>query len=150
MKTSVILSIVLTMIISACASTNKSSDYTESKYTELASGDYSNIHERTWLVAKKAKENKILSPELITKHKLESFDFGTNMMLQIFIGERNSSGYEIKILKIVENTESIQVHYAVKNPDGIVLTVMTQPYKILQLPKSNKRVEFFENGITDN
>ena len=54
------------------------------------------------------------------------------------------------ILKIVENKESIQVHYAIKNPEGIVMTVMTQPYKILQLPKSNKKVEFFENGTSDN
>ena len=71
-------------------------------------------------------------------------DFEKYQVIAVFDQIRNYGGYSIDITKITENNNSIFVTVAQLKPGGIN-PVITQPYHIVKIPKSNKKVVFEQN-----
>lgn len=68
----------------------------------------------------------------------------TMMGIGVFAGEKPSEGYNITIMNIVENKESIQIFIDEVYPDMDckVLYAPTRPYHIIQTVKSEKPIDF--------
>ncbi|MBL0058724.1 MAG: protease complex subunit PrcB family protein [Elusimicrobia bacterium] len=73
-------------------------------------------------------------------------DFKTRMVVGIFVGSRGSSGYTVQITGVSENSKEMTLSYkeTTPNPDMAFLTVMTQPYHLKTVPRSNLPVRFIK------
>ena len=75
---------------------------------------------------------------------LTQVDFNKEMVIAVFQGRNSSGGFGIKVTKIVEKDQSIEVFIEETKPKSgqIVTMVLTQPYHIIKLKKSNNQVIF--------
>lgn len=73
-------------------------------------------------------------------------DFSTQTVLAVFQGWKGSSGYSIKITKIDQAESLLIVHVQETVPDRSghcsFLAVMTYPYQIVTIPKTQLPVSF--------
>jgi len=53
-----------------------------------------------------------------------------------------NGGYTIDITGVVENKNDLTVTIRNLSPNGAVYTVITQPYHIVKIPKTEKRIVF--------
>lgn len=70
-----------------------------------------------------------------------TIDFSEYMLIAVFEEIKGNGGYSID-LNITADTENIIVHSTTNAPQGMAITVMTQPYIIVKLPKSDLPVIF--------
>lgn len=68
-------------------------------------------------------------------------DFTKYQVIAVIDQVRNSGGYSIDITKITETNNSIFVKVEQLKPGGFY-TVITQPYHIVKIPKTNKKIVF--------
>lgn len=75
---------------------------------------------------------------------LPQIDFGKEMVIAVFMGERSSGGYEIKITRVIEMEEEIVVEVEEKKPlpESLQTMASTQPYHIVVIKKSSLPVRF--------
>ncbi len=78
--------------------------------------------------------------------QLPTVDFDKSYVIAAFMGERSSSGYHIEIDKIEKNGKKLQVHVKKYETPGM-LTVMTQPYTLVRVPKGNYKLEVNEEIV---
>ncbi len=71
-------------------------------------------------------------------------NFKNEMLLVLISDLKSSGGHSIMIEKIEETQKQIEIAYREKSPDGIATTVMTQPYFVAKIPKTNKEVRFIK------
>ena len=71
-------------------------------------------------------------------------DFSENMVVAVFMGEASTGGYAIRICDIVDTGSFIvvKVEKTEPGPRCIVPMVLTQPYHIVQMAKTDKPVTF--------
>lgn len=71
-------------------------------------------------------------------------DFDRYMLVAVFMGERNTGGHGIAMTKITETNTGLVVAVNEVSPgNGCMVTqALTQPYHVVQIPKSNKPVTF--------
>ena len=68
-------------------------------------------------------------------------DFSKFRIIAVFDGIKSTGGHSIA-LSIIENSDRILVEVLRKSPDGLATSVMTQPYCIAKIPKSDLPVVF--------
>lgn len=75
---------------------------------------------------------------------LPEVDFSENMIVAVFMGEVSTGGYALRIYDIVETESSVVVKMerTEPGPTCIVPQVLTQPYHIVQIAKTDKPVTF--------
>lgn len=116
--------------------------------TELSTGTNSAFVTKTNQTILDKEEFKkvwdIAFANFMNKKSLPEIDFENKMVLLVAMGEHNSGGYTIKINKIEEFDENIVVTIGEKKPGKTCMTtsVMTYPYQIVSLKKSEKEVIF--------
>ena len=71
-------------------------------------------------------------------------DFSHFILLAAFDEIKMSGGYAIEITSIVENRHDLTVTIHRHMPNGGVYTVITQPYYIVKIPTTDKRIIFNE------
>ncbi|TZF84736.1 protease complex subunit PrcB family protein [Pedobacter sp. BS3] len=69
-------------------------------------------------------------------------DFDQYMVIAIFDKLQMNGGHAIDITNIVDNDDSIWVKVKYTGPDGAAPSVITQPYCIAKIPRSDKPVIF--------
>ncbi len=71
-------------------------------------------------------------------------NFKKFMIVGIFLGDRGSSGYNVQMMGIEEVGKDLLVSYKETQPasGGMQLTVMTQPYHLKAIPRTNRPVRF--------
>ncbi|MCY2930739.1 MAG: protease complex subunit PrcB family protein [Planctomycetota bacterium] len=70
-------------------------------------------------------------------------DFARQMVIAVFMGTQNSGGYAIRITGIEEgDTLTVKVKQSVPPPGAMSAAVMTAPYHVVVVAKSDKPVEF--------
>jgi hypothetical protein len=76
--------------------------------------------------------------------RLPDVDFTSHMVLAVFLGERPSSGYAITILDATERDEElvVDVEVTVPPPGMSELAVLTRPYHIVMVSRTEGSVEF--------
>lgn len=86
-----------------------------------------------------SKMNLILPANVIFPDT--NIDFSKYQVIAVFDQVRNYGGYSIDITKITETRNRIVVKVEQLKKGGIA-TVITQPYHIVKIPKSDKKIVF--------
>jgi hypothetical protein len=120
------------------------------EYSVILSGPYSKVDsfqvklvtdqnewERTWKLAT-GKEEPL--PNIPT------VDFGSQNVIAAFMGERRSSGYRIEISSIVKKGRTLEVVVKKYETPGM-LTVITDPFTLVRVPRGNYRLEVIEETV---
>ena len=84
--------------------------------------------------------NKSRSPDL----EIPVINFEKESVIALFLGEKNSGGYAITIEQVLDKSNKVYVVYKVVSPGvgDMVTSVMTQPFSIIKIPKTNKEIVF--------
>ena len=80
-------------------------------------------------------------------------DFNSQTVLAVFLGERGNGGYWIKIDRIdMTHNNVITVHVAVTTPGNncVVPQIITEPYDIVDIPKTNSTIAFITETTVVN
>jgi hypothetical protein len=66
-----------------------------------------------------------------------SIDFNREMVVGIFLGEKNTGGYEVEILRGEKQNSSLYFYYREKSPaaGAIVTQLLTQPFHLVKVAK---------------
>ncbi len=126
----------------------------EIKFENFKKGIYCNFTEKKDFVI----DNKEDFLNLLSKvsGKISSLpsqiDFDKYILIATFMGQKSSGGYEIKIEKIVEFEKEIKVFVKeiIPGKNCIVTMALTQPYHIVKIKKSYKRIKFYHETYTRN
>jgi hypothetical protein len=73
-------------------------------------------------------------------------NFGNNYVIAAFMGQRSSSGYQIEIADIVRKGRTLQVRLKKYETPGM-LTVITQPFTLVRIPKGNYKLEVIQEIV---
>lgn len=117
-------------------------------------GHQSGVQKATQLVVKDAKTwaelwDKVHA-SVSPKPELPQIDFDKHMVLAVFMGTRRTGGYAIQITDIHYDKQADKLVVRVKEtsppPGSIVIQVITHPFHIVVIPKSDKPVQFLTKG----
>ncbi len=75
------------------------------------------------------------------KPPLPDIDFNKEIAACVMMGQRNSSGYSVKVGNITAFADSVVIN-VLYDESGGMLTVMTYPYEIIKFPKTEKKIVF--------
>jgi len=126
--------LLLTLAVSALAVSANAEGW------NLIKGHSSAITEAREIVVKTPRQWQKLWKEHAanTQAPLPEVDFNKETVVAVFAGQRMSGGYEIST-EVEKDKESntVTVLYQVRKPAsmGLTITMMTQPYIIIKLPK---------------
>ena len=73
---------------------------------------------------------------------IQEIDFEKYTVIALFDRVQNTGGYSIKIMDIQDAPENLIVLINKVTPDEMATSVMTQPYFIVRIPKTEKGVVF--------
>ena len=87
--------------------------------------------------------NKMNSVNNVTDNFTETeFDFSNFTIIALFDDIKMYGGYSIEIESVVENRSDLIAIIRHRSPNGIAPTVITQPYVIVKIPKTEKKIIF--------
>jgi len=117
------------------------------EFETIDKGTQSGYHKRASLVIKdQAEWEKVWNLHTSNLDQIPhvpEVDFKTDMVIAIFRGEFPSSGFYTEISNITESKDKIEVTVTETNDlKGMLLDVMTYPYHIVKLRRSDLPVEF--------
>jgi len=120
------------------------------RFDTLESGYDSGIKEFSKKIAKTQEEFNELYKEHLSQQKLikkpifPHVDFNEKMVASIFLGERPSSGYSIKVTNVTKTNSRITIFATEDAPkdNDYKSSIVTSPYTLITLPKSNLSINF--------
>jgi len=147
-----ILVAVITFLIIGCASKKEvnSTDIESSLISKgILGGAGAEGIEKQNLVITDAKTwqdlmAKMNSVNNVSEHFSETdIDFSKFTVIAVFESVKNSGGFELD-LKVTSDTETVLAEVIKSGPEkgGFVTTVMTQPYYIIKIPKTDLPIVF--------
>jgi hypothetical protein len=87
--------------------------------------------------------NKMNSANKVTDSFTETeIDFSNFTILALFDEIKMNGGYTIEIAGVVENRNDLTINVCHLSPNGGVYAVITQPYCIVKIPKTEKKIIF--------
>lgn len=87
-----------------------------------------------WLALK----NKMNSTNNITDgFRIKNIDFDTHTVIACFDKVQPSGGFSIKVKTITESSSQVTVYISKKSPEMPAISVLTQPYEIVLIEKTN-------------
>jgi hypothetical protein len=75
-----------------------------------------------------------------------SVNFDSQYVIAAFMGQRTSSGYKIEIDSVEKKGRSLKVHVKKYETPGM-LTVMTQPFTLVRVPRGHYKLEVIEETV---
>lgn len=96
----------------------------------------SNIDELNDLRNKMNAVNEVVGEDIIADERF----FEEEMLIFIFDKVRGTGGYTFNVEEITENKETLKVNVLSKSPSGPATSIMTQPYQIVSIAKSNNEI----------
>jgi protease stability complex PrcB-like protein len=107
-------------------------------------GGQSNIEAAKQVVAKTPQEFAALWQPHNGDKPAPKVDFATEMVVAVFMGSRPTAGFSVEILSAAERGGQLVVTYRERMPSEGAMTaqVLTAPYHIAAIPKSDKPVSF--------
>jgi len=138
-KSSILFTLVF--IITSCTTKKQMISF-----TEVVKGGHSNVETAKSIVIKDiASYNEVFTTINQTKEPnltIPTIDFENEMIIGLFMGMKNSGGYSIKIDSIISNSEKLLVYVKKSKPKGMATSVMTQPFYLAKIKKTNKLIVF--------
>lgn len=113
-------------------------------FTSIAKGDISDQETAREAVARTAAEWQALWKDHAPGEKRPAVDFGSRMVVGVFLGTRPSSGYDVEIVGVRTDGDALLVEYAQRQPKGdmIAAQILTQPFHLIAVPKHGGPVRF--------
>ena len=108
-------------------------------FVTLAQGGSSQIQE--------PREAVVRSAQLWSDHSsqpLPAFDLSQSVVVGVFLGTRQTAGYEIEVTAVTAEGDRVVVEYVEHRParDAFVAQVLTAPFHFVQLPRDVGEIEF--------
>ncbi len=115
-------------------------------FTTLAMGEQSRIRQAETVVVRDGKQWAALWQRHADGAERPAVDFGRDMVIAVFLGQRPSGGYGVRIRDVREEPERITVHVqrVIPEPGSAVTQVITHPFVMIRLPRRDKPVTFAE------
>jgi len=145
-----ILLIPFAIVLFSCNSTKKTTQETKTStemtkpanqlYEVLAQSAYQGKETKSYEVIKD-KASLASLYESIHDTEVPKVDFNKARIVALFLGQRSSGGYEIKVKNVEEMGGKIIVYVEEIKPDGMATTVMTNPFTIIKV-NSTKEIIF--------
>jgi len=98
-------------------------------------------HKKKNMVIRSENEWQSFCSQVFSGKQTPEVDFGKDMLVAVFAGEKNSSGYTVEITSTGTENGKFVVKYK-ESGSGGPLTVMTYPYSIRSVARSDLPVEF--------
>ncbi len=145
--------ILILFFILACNSTrkintnevNSEKKATELNFSVVLTGEHSQMKEKQYYIFRSKDElYKFFKSDNTEELFKNADDFKRNMLIGIFLGQQSTGGINIKIDAVTENEESVVVKYHIEY-SKIAMMVMTAPYAIIKIKKTDKKIVFEEN-----
>lgn len=75
-------------------------------------------------------------------------DFGREMVVGIFMGERATGGYEIEITRVERAGSHLRVYYRSRQPQpgAVLVQALSHPYHLIKLSRDDGPVVFLREG----
>jgi hypothetical protein len=89
---------------------------------------------------------KVDTTNKVSKTFENTIDFSKEMVIICIDKVRNSGGFSIEIIEVVKEGDTflIKVKKEGPKPMSMVTSVMIQPYHIVKIKKTNKKIKFLE------
>ena len=77
----------------------------------------------------------------------DDINFAEQMFIAVLMGQRNTGGYAVEIVTIVEKPAhwEVGVKYTTPEKGALVTQALTQPHHIIKLKKTNKEIIFINH-----
>jgi len=138
------------VVLFSCNSTKKTTEETKAStevkkpsaqiYEVLAQSAYQGKEVKSYEVIKD-KASLVSLYESIHDTEVPKVDFTKSRIVALFLGQRSSGGYEIKVKNVEEIGGKIVVTVEETKPDGMATTVITNPFTIVKI-NSTKEIIF--------
>jgi hypothetical protein len=82
----------------------------------------------------------------VSKTVENAIDFSKEMIIVFVDKVRNSGGFSVEIIEAVTESDAFLIKVKIKGPKpmDMVTSVMMQPYHIVKIKKTNKKIKFIE------
>lgn len=140
MKSSFLIPIDLILI--ACNSMQETSKSKTSLFTKLQSSAYQGRAEASNLIINNQAELNAIY-QSVNQEVIPSVDFNNNQVVAVFIGTKNTGGYQVVINKVIEEQGKVLIFTKVEEPapGAMVTMAITNPYIIAEI-HSKKEIVF--------
>jgi hypothetical protein len=153
MKTGFILVLGLfgAIFLPACAPT-VSLAQTPVSFTTVDKGFYSGVREPLKVVISSQEEWAALWSRHASGRRPASLppliDFSAEMVIGLFLGEKSTGGHSVEITRAELDGSNLRFYYRERNPPpgAIVPQVLTQPYHLVSLSRSESVPVFIKEG----
>ena len=145
------LCLAVLLLTSACAGRTPG---TPLSFSTLELGASSGIREPTRVVVRTSREWLVVWARHVQPVGAvvpPPVDFSRDMVIGVFMGQRETGGYQIEITRVerVERMETVlRVTYQVREPEpGAILTqALTQPFHLVRLARDDAFVSFIRES----
>ena len=145
----IFITILFSLLLVGCPKTE------EGGFTSLSKGNlFGNGAEgfkKVNIVISSKKEWKFFLSKFDTTNKVSStfenaMDFSKEMIVICLDNVRNSGGFSVEIIEVIKeaSTTLIKVKFKSPKPLDMVTSVIIQPYHIVKINKTNKKIKFLE------
>jgi hypothetical protein len=103
----------------------------------VAKGTLSGIERARQAVVRTEAEWRALWKEHAPEQPPPPVDFTGRTVLAIFLGSRNTAGFDVEITRIERDGNGVSVRYRETRPapDGMVAQIITAPFHIVSVPR---------------
>lgn len=147
-----ILLIPFAILLFSCNSTKKTVEESNNNSSEVKKTSTMNLYEVLTQSAYQGKEEKsyeVIKDKtslqnlyaLVNDTEVPKVDFSKSRIVALFLGQRNSGGYEIKVKNVEEKAGKIVVTVEETKPEGMATMAITNPYSIVKI-NSTKEIIF--------
>jgi hypothetical protein len=146
-----ILFFVAFVVLTSCNDEDSNSETVKVKSTLIAKGDLlgnggEGIAEQNIVITDQNAWDDLIDQMNSVNNVSDDFsetdiDFSQYQVITVFDEIRSSGGYKLD-LKITADTENIVVRVNHSSPEGVVITILTQPFHIVKIPVSELPIIF--------
>ena len=145
----IVVSILFSLLLVGCPK-NEESNFTSLSKGNLFGNSAEGFKKENIIISSK-KEWKSLLSKFDTTNKISNtfenaIDFSKEMILVSIDKVRNSGGFSVEIIEVVKEGSSflIKVKTIGPKPMDMVTSAIMQPYHIVKIKKTNKKIKFLE------
>jgi len=116
-------------------------------YEVLLEGTFSGIREPLQKVISTNEEWEDLWKKhvsvIVPQPPVPEIDFENTVVAAIFAGEKNKSGYQVRLKEVVSQGKDVVLRYKMVEPpeNSFTLSVITQPFLFVKIPKPEGTVQ---------
>ena len=121
---------------------------TSSDIQTIAQGGMSGIERPRHVVVRTEDEWSALWREHAGDGDRPAVDFGSRMVVGVFLGTRMTAGYSVTITRVEPGGADLTVWYreSTPAPDALTAQVLTMPFHLVSVPRVEGRVTFSTEG----